>query len=120
MAYSDDGTSFPPLTATFTPPASCATARWTYVDFSTNAIASGTQLSTVSQSTTTLYRPWEGGAQLPTDSVSLTRDFDFNACLPSDYFGAVGHYSPGVCPQGQTTATAIDTQGTSVAICCPT
>lgn len=107
-------TSFPALTKTFTAPSSCATAPWTYVD------VGGSKPDSRSNPTSlpTLYRPVDLAVQLSTDAV--TNSFDVDACLPTSYYEGVGHYSPGVCPHGQTTATEVNTAGTSIAICCPT
>jgi hypothetical protein len=116
MAYNYIGT-FPPLTTTFTAPASCASAPWTYIEhlYSTK---SGYPKSSSSQSITTLSLLNEyAGIQLPTSS--MTASFDIDACLPSGYAVGYGHYSPGVCPDGQTTATKFVTSKTSVALCCP-
>jgi hypothetical protein len=113
MSASDNISSSPPWPATFTPPPSCDSAPWTYVDFGGDGPSTDANLT----STITLYRPNEfAGLQLSTNGV--TKSFDIEACLGPLEDGS--SYHTGVCPFGQTTATAVDTAGTAIAVCCPT
>ena len=116
MAYSFIATSFPSLPSTFTPPSSCNDAPWTFVDVI--QYSGGKPVPEATPTPTTLFRPYHGAAQLPTESLTAT--FDERACVPPGYYQGEGHYAGGVCPYGQTTATAFSTYGTSVALCCPT
>ncbi|KAH8660526.1 hypothetical protein BX600DRAFT_499674 [Xylariales sp. PMI_506] len=111
-AYGSTSFTNPALTTTFTAPASCSSAPWTYADIFSVESGSTVHFDNV----TTLEQLWNHGIFLPTQGI--TRSLDQFDCFPSGY-GGLATFSPGICPYGSTTVTAIQTSGSSIAICCP-
>nr|POE74713.1 hypothetical protein CFP56_37244 [Quercus suber] len=93
-------TSITSMTAIFTPPASCS-SHWTYEPQTANSVAGGLLIQ---------------------DAQYQLNDFD---CQPPGFKGwgrapdFIQVFSPGVCPDGYTTANEGFSDSTTTAVCCP-
>ncbi|KAK0634654.1 hypothetical protein B0T17DRAFT_481286 [Bombardia bombarda] len=88
-------TAIGPLTTTFAAPSSCGSLS--------------------------VYQLWKGSQSTYVQGPLYTAGSD-NACFPDDY-NPSGYYSPGICPQGYTTACSkLSTKSKvteTAVVCCP-